>query len=143
MNNSAWIVVIVVLVLIGAGAWVFWERSDTVPAPAGNNTNIIVNATTTNSGENAPPGSIHNLPLPAAVAAARARAAADFGVNVDAAVVMSVFERQWSDSCLGLGGIAESCLQVITPGYEVTVEASGQTRVYRTNADGSVIREQK
>jgi hypothetical protein len=31
-------------------------------------------------------------------------------------------EREWSDSCLGLGGADELCLQVITPGYLVVVD---------------------
>ena len=37
----------------------------------------------------------------------------------------------------------ELCIQVITPGYEVTVQAQGSLRTYRTNGAGSVIRREK
>ena len=94
------------------------------------------------SADNAPEGSIHNLPVPEAVAKVRSQVAKDLGVNEGVVIVMSAYERKWSDSCLGLGGPAESCLQAITPGYEVTVAANGQEYVYRTNQDGSAIREQ-
>lgn len=138
-NNQTLVFILIIILLVGAGIWLFSQGG--VTDDRANTPNATT--TSTNSGENAPPGSIHNLPVPPAVALARVRAAADLGVDAGSAVVMSAFERDWSDSCLGLGGIAESCLQVITPGYEVTVEANGQTRVYRTNADGSVIREQR
>ena len=72
------------------------------------------------SADNAPPGSIHNLPVPEAVAAARSYAAAMFGVGEGEAIVLTAYEREWSDSCLGLGQPNESCALVITPGYEVT-----------------------
>ena len=39
---------------------------------------------------------------------------------------LSVEEADWSDSCLGLGGPAESCLAVITPGYRMEFVAGGE-----------------
>lgn len=101
-------------------------------APAGN--------PTPTSADNAPPGSLHNLPVPAAVAAARAFAASGLGVAEGEVVILSAYEKEWSDSCLGLGGAAEICAAVMTPGYEVTLQAKGKQYIYRTNADGSVIR---
>lgn len=92
------------------------------------------------SADDAPEGSMHNLPVPDAVAAVREMVATELGVEEGGVIVMSANEKEWSDSCLGLGGPAESCLMAITPGYEVTVLAESEERVYRTNADGSVIR---
>lgn len=94
------------------------------------------------SADNAPPGSIHNLPVPPAVAAVRTYVAAKAGIEEGLVIIMTAYEKEWSDSCLGLGGPAESCLQAITPGWEVSVQANGKVTTYRTNADGSVIRQQ-
>jgi hypothetical protein len=41
---------------------------------------------------------------------------------------------------LGLGGIAESCLQALTPGFKVEMRAEGKTYVYRTDATGVTLR---
>lgn len=95
------------------------------------------------SADNAPEGSIHNLPVPDAVAAVRARMAEELGVSQGIVIIMTAYEMNWSDACLGLAGSDEMCAQVITPGYEVTAQAAGEERVYRTNSDGSQIRLQK
>jgi len=92
------------------------------------------------SADNAPPGSIHNLPVPEAVAAVKAYVAEKAGIGEGFVIVLTAYEKDWSDSCLGLGGPAESCLTVITPGYEVTVQVSGTEQKFRVNADGSEIR---
>lgn len=105
--------------------------------------NKAVDNPSTNSAENAPEGSIHNLPVPAGVSAARKQLAQDIKVDEGKIVVMTAFEKDWSDSCLGLGGPAESCLMAITPGYEVTMQAEGKTYTYRTNKDGTAVRLQK
>ncbi len=76
----------------------------------------------------------------AAAEAAQAALTRDAGVDLAAIVVIAVEPAEWSDSCLGLGGPAESCLMAITPGYQITLEASGQTYVYRTDQDGSQVR---
>lgn len=94
------------------------------------------------SADNAPPGSIHNLPVPKAVAAVRTYAAQKAGIAESKVLILTAYERQWPDSCLGLAADDEFCTQVITPGWEVTVRVSGETHVYRTNADGSSIRKQ-
>jgi hypothetical protein len=101
-----------------------------------------VNQTPT-SADNAPPGSIHNLPVPDAVAAVRTLAASDLGTSEGLVIILSAYERQWPDACLGLPEEDELCAQVITPGYEVTVQAEGRQYIYHTNSNGSVIRERK
>jgi len=99
--------------------------------------------TTATSADNAPPGSIHNLPVPKAVSAVKTYVAQKAGVSEGLVIVMTAYEKEWSDSCLGLGGPAESCLAAITPGYEITVQVKGAEQKYRTNADGSEIRREQ
>ena len=53
---------------------------------------------------------------------------------------IEVSKQEWTDSCLGLGGPAETCAAVITPGYRVVMEANSLRYVVRTNDDGSVVR---
>lgn len=93
-----------------------------------------------NSAEGAPEGSIHNLPVPTAVQAAKDALAERLNVDVSTIVVLEALETDWSDSCLGLGGPAESCLAAITPGYSVLLVQSGVEYRYRTNGDGSSVR---
>ncbi len=125
--KKVWIIVAVVVAL-GALYFVIQSRSGSeVPTSA----------------DNAPPGSIHNLPVPEAVSAVKKYVAEKSGVSEGLVIVMTAFEKEWSDGCLGLGGPAESCIAAITPGYEVTVQVSGAEQKYRTNADGSQIRRDK
>ena len=93
-----------------------------------------------NSADGAPEGSIHNLPVPTAVQAAKDALAERLDVDVSTIVVLEAIETDWSDSCLGLGGPAESCLAAITPGYAVLLVQSGVEYRYRTNEDGTSVR---
>lgn len=94
------------------------------------------------SADNAPEGGIHNLPVPEAVTAVKSYVATELNIDAGSVIPMSVYEREWSDGCLGLGGPAESCIAVITPGYEITILAQGVEQVFRTNGDGTVIRKE-
>lgn len=135
MNKNILIGILVIIIVIG-GLWAL-TQSGTGGIPGYTNPSPT-------SGDTAQPGSVTNgQPVPPAVTAVRAQAAASLGVDEGKVSILSAVEHDWTDGCLGLGGIAESCLQAITPGYEVTVEANGATHVYRTNIDGTVIREQK
>ncbi|MEC4806348.1 MAG: hypothetical protein SAJ12_07725 [Jaaginema sp. PMC 1079.18] len=53
--------------------------------------------------------------------------------------ITQVISRNW-DSCLGLGGPADSCLRGAIPGWEVVFATNNARLVYHTNADGSDIR---
>ena len=55
--------------------------------------------------------------------------------------IVAAEPQDWSDSCLGLGGPAEICAAVITPGWEVTVASDLYTWIYRTNGDGTTLRQ--
>ena len=75
-----------------------------------------------------------------ATAAAVAHLASELGVAEADIEVVSAEATEFSDSCLGLGGPAESCLQAITPGWTVMLEAEGQTYEVRTDETGQQAR---
>lgn len=81
-------------------------------------------------------------PFPPAVTAARQALAEMLGIDPAQASVAAYAPTEWSDSCLGLGGMAESCLQVITPGYRVILEAGGKSYVFHTDQDGAAVRQE-
>ena len=66
-----------------------------------------------------------------------------FNVGLDQIRIVDVSQQQWSDACLGLGGPAESCLKVVTPGYSMTVEVGGTRYTVRTNQNASLLRFQQ
>lgn len=75
--------------------------------------------------------------------AVRAYVAGKAGVIEDLVIVVANYPKDWSDGCLGLGGPEEGCLAAITPGYEIVVSVNGREQIYRTNEDGSNIRQAK
>lgn len=77
---------------------------------------------------------------PEAVLAAQQWLAAQLSVAVEQVQIIEVEQAEWTDSCLGLGGPNESCLQVITPGWRVVFEIDGQPYEVRTDETGSIIR---
>jgi len=131
-NIKIAVIILVILSLIqGFVAWYLWEQK---------NSQVPQNNIPT-SADNAPPESIHNLPVPDAVSAVRTRVAADLGISEGLVIVMSAYEKEWPNACLGLASSDEMCAQVITPGFEVTVQAQGKEFVYRTNSRGTILRE--
>lgn len=64
------------------------------------------------------------------------------GVPVDQIAIQSVEQREWSDSCLGLGGPEESCAQAITPGWLVVFSIDGTEYRYRVDETGTNIRQE-
>lgn len=75
-----------------------------------------------------------------ALPAARAALADFLGVDEDALGLEKIEDAEWSDSCLGLGGPAESCLAAITPGYAITFSVDGESYVVRTDLEGIAVR---
>ena len=93
------------------------------------------------SGDEPQPGSqVHDLPVSPAVAAARAHLAERLSIGTKNILVLSAFEKDWPNSCLGLEGAGEFCAQVIVPGFEVTLKAQSQVYIYRTNIDGTAVK---
>jgi len=130
------IAILIVVTAIAVGVWFF------VPISEETNENPAIGRTPT-SADNAPPGSIHNLPVPEAVSAVRSLVARELGISEGIVIVMTAYEREWPNGCLGLAKEDEFCTEAIVPGYEVTVQAEGMERAYRTNADGSVVRRER
>ena len=88
-------------------------------------------------------GSAEDLP-PVAVVKARAALATELNVGIDTISIESYERQEWSDSCLGLGGPAESCLAAIHPGWQVLLlVVEGETYEVRTDELGEIIRIKK
>jgi hypothetical protein len=80
-------------------------------------------------------------PLPPAGQAAVDWIAVAAGLPAAEVLIVDLEERTWTDSCLGLGGPAESCLLVMTPGFRIQAAAAGRLYTLHTNMDGSAIRQ--
>jgi len=78
--------------------------------------------------------------FPAAAEAARADLARSLSLPTDEVTINRVVPSNWSDSCLGLGGPEESCLQILTAGYLVKLDAGGVLFEFRTDIQGNALR---
>jgi hypothetical protein len=95
------------------------------------------------SADDAPTGSMHNLPVPDAVSVVRSKVASDLDVREGLVIVMTAYEKTWTNGCLDLAEPGEMCTEALVQGYEVSVESQGQSFTYHTNGDGSILREKK
>jgi hypothetical protein len=77
---------------------------------------------------------------PEAVLEAQAWLADQLGVAVSDVEIVTTEQVEWTDSCLGLGGAAESCLTVITPGWQAEFEGNGQPYEVRLDETGATVR---
>jgi heat shock protein HslJ len=66
--------------------------------------------------------------------------ATQLNTAADQIQIVEVEQAEWTDSCLGLGRLNESCLQAITPGWRVVLQSSGVTYEIRTDQTASTIR---
>ena len=64
------------------------------------------------------------------------------GISLDQIQIETVEQRDWSDSCLGLGEPNESCAQVVTPGWFVAISIDGQEYRFRADEAGTIIRQE-
>lgn len=86
-----------------------------------------------------PSPSSANPAQPPVVELARQHLADKLKVNVESITVVEVKETEWSDSSLGCPQPDMNYLQVITPGYQVILEAQGQRYEYHTNESTQVV----
>ena len=136
MNTNTAILIVLGLLLVGSGAYWFLSNSTEIETTSTTNQSPIT------SGENPAPGSaVHDLPVEPAAAAARKDLATKLSVDEKSIVIMQITETTWNDGCLGLGGIAESCLQALVPGFKVEMLAKEKTYFYRTDKTGENVRE--
>lgn len=61
------------------------------------------------------------------------------GTDISRITVLNVEAKEWSDSSLGCPAPGMNYLMVITPGYQVILEASGQTYTYHTDRSGNYV----
>ncbi|MEZ4767000.1 MAG: hypothetical protein R2844_01045 [Caldilineales bacterium] len=83
-----------------------------------------------------PPVGVGTIPSDEEIAAALAT---PLDVAADQISVVSVEPVDWPDACLGVYTPDVMCLQVITPGYRIVVDANGQQVEVHTNQDLSVV----
>lgn len=74
-----------------------------------------------------------------AQSAAQAHVAQALGLDAADVTIQETEAVDWPDGCLGFSLPNVRCIQVITPGYRVLLEARGEMIEARTNADGSVV----
>jgi hypothetical protein len=72
---------------------------------------------------------------------ARFALAEQLGLTIDDVTALSQVPVEWPDGCLGLPAADELCAMMIVPGYEITLQVEDQLYVFRTNEDGSQVRE--
>ena len=77
---------------------------------------------------------------PVAAIKARETLAAELDLGIEDVTIISQEQKTWSDSCLGLGGAAESCLQAEVDGWLVELSVNGETYIARTDWLGEQIR---
>ncbi|MBP6016509.1 MAG: hypothetical protein KA586_07295 [Candidatus Promineofilum sp.] len=76
----------------------------------------------------------------AITAAATARLAQELGMTEDEIEFVSAEATEFTDSCLGLGQLNESCLQAMTPGWLIMLSAGGQEYEVHTDLTGEQVR---
>lgn len=59
---------------------------------------------------------------------------------LDAITIISAEPVEWPDGCLGIAAAGVMCMQVITPGYRVTLATQGDTYVFHTDEAGGEVR---
>jgi hypothetical protein len=74
------------------------------------------------------------------VALARRQLAGELGCESQAIHVVGVDDVEWSDSSLGCPQPGMMYMQMITPGYRVTLEHNGQRYVFHTDRGNRVVR---
>jgi hypothetical protein len=79
---------------------------------------------------------------PAAVMAAQRHLADALGIQRQEITVESFEHVQWRNGCLELAEPDEMCIQVITPGWRIVLNAQGEQYVLHTNETGTQIRAQ-
>jgi hypothetical protein len=83
-----------------------------------------------------------NREIPRSVVnAVRREIARTYRISPGQLKVVSATPQTWSDSCLGLGGPAESCAQIlIENGWRIVMSNGAQTWVVRTDGTGRLVR---
>ncbi|MCJ7694465.1 MAG: hypothetical protein MUO40_03480 [Anaerolineaceae bacterium] len=97
-------------------------------------TQILIASSETNDSDSL------NLKIPIAVNAARQFLANELLLKPLSIKIVSYEFRSWPDGCLGISEAGKMCIQVITPGYSVTLDYKGQIYRLRTDQSGNLIK---
>ena len=77
---------------------------------------------------------------PVAAVKAREILAAELDISIETVDILTHEQKIWSDSCLGLGGPAESCLKAEVEGWLVELSANDKMFIARTDWLGEQVR---
>jgi hypothetical protein len=128
-------IILAILVAILAIAFLLSKGGDRV-----GETNNTIESPAISDDNSLPEGEVDNLPVEPAAVEARKDLATRLKIDEKSIVIMKVEARTWNDGCLGLGGIAESCIQALVEGFRVELLAQGKTYIYRTDKTGASLR---
>ena len=78
-----------------------------------------------------------------AVIAARNALAVNRGIDAATIQLIGMDPVDWTNSCLDVQVTGQACEQVMTPGYRLIFDISGEQVEYRTNLAGDVVMEAK
>jgi len=53
--------------------------------------------------------------------------------------IKRVSPKEWPDACLGVNEPNKFCAEVITPGYEIVLEAEEKEFIYRSDENGDIL----
>jgi len=62
-----------------------------------------------------------------------------FGLNLDEITLFSVHNVEWPDASLGCPRVGMMYAQVITPGYQIQLQANGEVFMFHTDTGNQVI----
>lgn len=133
------IVALVAVFAIGCAAPAASAPGDATPAAGGVETPMSTPGTSESPVATPAAGSVGEVPADLATQASE-WLAGQAGVSVTDLRLVEAERTEWTDSCFGLGGPAESCLQAITPGWRIVFEAGGEQYEVRTDESGSSFR---
>ena len=141
MVRSLLLVTAAVLVVLAGGCAspVTVSPDKPAPAPLGADSPVITPGIGTSPVATPAAGTAAGLP-PDVADRAIGWLAGEANVSEEALRLVAAEQVQWTDSCFGLGGPAESCLQAITPGWRITFEAAGRQYEVRSDESGSAFR---
>ncbi len=68
-----------------------------------------------------------------------ANLAAALGITEEEIVVTSIEAVTWPNGCLGINNLEIACTQALVSGYQLFLEADGQTYEYRSDREGTIV----
>ncbi len=103
---------------------------------------VSTGASGTQAVQNGGPGVMDTLdPIMTAVDSSVTKLSQSLNINAVDIQILSAEPMEWPDACLGLPAQGETCAQVVTPGYLVTLEVNGTQYEFHTDQTGMQVRQ--